>query len=304
MKTTTRRPAFTLFALLALLAVLLVVLGLLLAAVQKIRSAAARMQSSNNLKQLALATANYAGTYNDAFPWGHYKNDFSAATMLLPFIEQGPLYTSINFDKSIDDKANAKARGTVVKTFLSPLDRADSPNPKYAATNYLYNDTVFILGGEVGKFAGATNYKNSFTIKGTSATIALAETLKGDGGKKAVDVHRQHVSLGKDALKGIKADAGVADWKADKNIVGDRCASWMDGRFLQGTFNGELALNDERPDVSCAGLGGVSSMRTEIDIVQAALCDGSVRSVSTSINHKTWQWALSLTDKGPAPADW
>ena len=75
-------------------------------------------------------------------------------------------------------------------------------------------------------------------------------------------MRRQYVLLKKDALKGVKPDTGVQDWKDDKNIAGDRCASWMDGRFLQGTFNGKLKLNDERPDVSCGGEGGVSALRS------------------------------------------
>jgi hypothetical protein len=66
----------------------------------------------------------------------------------------------------------------------------------------------------------------------------IGETLKGDGGTKAVTVRRQHVLLGKGALKDLQDDAGVQDFKDGKHIAGDRCASWMDGRFLQGTFNG------------------------------------------------------------------
>ena len=74
----------------------------------------------------------------------------------------------------------------------------------------------------------------------------------------AIDVRRQHVLLKKEDLKNTGANSGVKYFKDDKNIAGDRCASWMDGRFLQGTFNGRLRPNDERPDVSCGGVSGVS----------------------------------------------
>ena len=48
---------------------------------------------------------------------------------------------------------------------------------------------------------------------GTSNTILTAETLKGDGGTKAVTVKRQYVLLDKDALKEVKEDTGVKYFK-------------------------------------------------------------------------------------------
>jgi type II secretory pathway pseudopilin PulG len=290
-----KRSAFTLFQLLIIIAILAILIGLLLPAVQKVREAAARAQSQNNLKQLVLATINYADTYA-MLPPGVDDNNFSATAKLLPFFEQQQVYNMIDFKKSIDDDANAAMRKLRIKTLESPQDPIPTVKNDWGPTNYLFNDLVFYLNSKLKYPASITD--------GTSNTIAIGETLKGDGKNQAVDVHRQYVHLKKEDLKNTGPDTGVKYWKDNKNIAGDRCASWMDGRFLQGMFNGKLRPNDERPDVSCGGVSGVSALRSYRDIVQVGLLDGSVRSVTNGVTHNTWKAAMTPAGGEVLGNDW
>ncbi len=102
------QTGFTLVELLVVIAIIGVLIALLLPAVQAAREAARRMQCSNNLKQLALATHNYHDI-NNAFPPDGFP-EYNGGTRnrhwmgvfarLLPFYEQGALYATLNFSKN------------------------------------------------------------------------------------------------------------------------------------------------------------------------------------------------------------
>lgn len=127
-----RVRGFTLIELLVVIAIIGLLIALLLPAVQAAREAARRTQCVNNLKQIGLALQNYHDTVGGVFPPGYLSN-FDAlgndtgpgwgwAAMLLPQIEQTPLFNSINFNIVIEEPANLTSRLPNVNAFLCPSD--------------------------------------------------------------------------------------------------------------------------------------------------------------------------------------
>ena len=99
--------------------------------------AARRSQCVNNLKQIALALRNYEEVYKALPP--EYTVDArgrplqSWRTLILPYLEQGELYRTIDLSKPWDDPVNARARETVVPVYQCPAAEGLANRTTYLA---------------------------------------------------------------------------------------------------------------------------------------------------------------------------
>lgn len=305
------RPAFSRSDLLVCLGLLGCLLALGVPAVARARALADKQRSVNNLRMIVQALHNYEEGQNNILPSGFDDNYFSASAKLLPYLGKKALYKKIDFTRSINDRANEAVRTMVLELFLNPEDKGQplvtgskDPTKRYGATNYLYNGLVFYRNSK-------TRFPASIT-DGTSNTIALVETLRGDS-KKPADVRRQYVSLAADVAAKYRRqgkfgeDMGVKEFKAGKHLSADRCASWMDGRLLQGTFLPGRGPNDERPDVIAGAperMQGLTGPRSLTDIVNVGMFDGSVKPVNKKISYTTWYYALTPAGGEVLGSDW
>jgi prepilin-type N-terminal cleavage/methylation domain-containing protein/prepilin-type processing-associated H-X9-DG protein len=122
------RVGFTLIELLVVIAIIAVLIGLLLPAVQAARQAARQGQCLNNLRQIGIAMHGYHGTYAYLPPGGWEWRPFNNRTrkqlawsaLILPWLEQQPLATSLNLGLAFDHAGNATAAATVLMVYLCP----------------------------------------------------------------------------------------------------------------------------------------------------------------------------------------
>jgi prepilin-type N-terminal cleavage/methylation domain-containing protein/prepilin-type processing-associated H-X9-DG protein len=135
---TSPRDAFTLIELLVVIAIIGILIALLLPAVQSAREAAWRVQCTNNLKQLALATHNYISAYG-SLPMGYFRQydpktqiywtTGNWAVSLTQYMEQAQAFNAVNFSVNIFSAPNTTVTGIGMRSLWCPSDpKSDMSN--------------------------------------------------------------------------------------------------------------------------------------------------------------------------------
>jgi prepilin-type N-terminal cleavage/methylation domain-containing protein/prepilin-type processing-associated H-X9-DG protein len=317
------RSGFTLIELLVVIAIIAVLIALLLPAVQSAREAARRIQCTNNLKQIGLAMHNYesiAGAFPMTGIWSPTSVTawvgWSGHARVLPVMEQGPMFNSINFTLPYSRPDNYTVASQAISGFLCPSETDTTPTPPSTffntpkgVTSYGLNMGdwfVFMYGGPTTRGVFGANISRRFAsfTDGTSNTMLASENK----------IHSP-LSMCIPGLSSINNPSIVPDPNADPFTVapeyGGSCGApsqahtaWVDGnaqetgittawppnkQILGKMGEGDLDLQGTPLFRGGPTYAAITARSYHPGGVNVLLADGSVRFVKSTIAGPTWR---------------
>ena len=303
-----KRRAFTLIELLVVIAIIAVLIALLLPAVQQAREAARRTQCKNNLKQFGLAIHNYHDVVNimpssitNITAGGGCCNmaGVGALVHLLPYIDQAPLYNTINFNSGLVSWFLPVASSAPVgsryfeitpSAFRCPSDTSPpnyNPNNQgvWASGSYGLCDGAQYQGGNNGCSTYQGNaFGNGSVYLASGPDPATVSGIYSRGG---------YASRFRDISDGLSNTIFMGEIRSECSDHAQQGWANTNNNFFSTT----APINfNTCPGSSGAGCNNPSAWNTSmgyksrhVGCAQVLLGDGSVRAVSENIDYMTYQ---------------
>ena len=321
-----RSAGFTLIELLVVIAIIAVLIALLLPAVQAAREAARRAQCVNNLKQIGLSLHNYHDVML-SLPAGHQGTgwqDFGPQVMLLPFIEQAPLWNMFNFNQALSGANPGCPQMTTVQrtklNFLQCPSDTDRLTNIYGHQNYAGNSgnspESLWDNNRLGAFNGCFASVNNCTpigfrdiTDGLSNTCLYSEKIKGistafngyDPNRPTSAIMSVPMAAGTDAVPQPYYAACFSQnpYLVNGNFTNNGSISqgefWWDAHYETGIYNHVMPPNtwgcDDANSSWVNDAGAATASSRHAGGVNVLMADGSVRFIKTTISTTIW-WGL------------
>ena len=274
-----------------MIAIIAILIALLLPAVQQAREAARRSTCKNSLKQIGLAMHNYHETHrvfppgyiapgdgcDDVTPGGNILNH-TGMQMILPFLDQAPLYQNYNFEIASGESLynnNSKCTQPVptgnqfgvapsaIPIFMCPSD----PGPEKGVHNYAYAKNT---GAHRTSYGFAALHDDART----QSWAQESRTTKGVFGYNGAARMR-------DITDGTSNTMAIVETRLDKDSGEDWNGPFWDTYSYPSWMNLTRGLNtDSLPATSGINLGRNSAASNHVGGVHILLCDGAVRFLS------------------------
>ena len=301
-----RRTGFTLIELLVVIAIIAILIGLLLPAVQKVRSAAARLQSQNNVKQIMLANHSFHDANGIVPPLSAVAvpgsgQPVSGYFWILPYIEQDNVYKlgianggawpGPPPNTEADRRAGLSASAKKIKTYLSPRDPSNPSDTwtegnggTWAHCSYGMNHAVY--GTPVDPVADVNNI--NLVTKGNGRLTLTSIT---DGTSNTVGIAEQYAVCGPSSNStdnlNHKLWAYNIQWYYTQG-------PYFDTRLMTSTGTTITATSTSAPPQSQPTVAACDPYRVQAadGVCVVGMMDGSVRGVTPGVDQTTWCRAL------------